>query len=64
MLQFISLCNFTLKRGYYFLCKFSLYTVALVTYIFYEVKNPLAVADPGFPIGGGGAWTSDVGTFQ
>ena len=24
----------------------------------------MAVADPGFPVGGGGAPTSDVGTFQ
>ena len=34
-----------------------------------EDNDILSVADPGFPVGGGvhplgGAWTSDMGTFQ
>ena len=29
-----------------------------------EVSCSIAVADPGFPVGGGGAPTSNVGTFQ
>ena len=27
------------------------------------VKNIMSVADPGFPVGGGGVWTPEAATF-